>query len=282
MDPLWPNEDSGSEDEGAEEPAAPPDVPVADRQMINGPLTDRELGQKSHGAEAEQEDGQRAQERTLAAEDREEDRRRRTRDARNEERRKRGREEEEEEDKSERRDHESLQKKRIPGPENNEITPGASSSTSPLGADARYGEGEDDEMDGGGTQPSKRLADAQEPAWRPRRRLREKTAASEGGGERERGAPAEEEHEARGQKRPREDNGRSKARCSNAQRRWEGEHSLLLTGPLIWCVRCGYYAIRRYGTGLQRSCLGKPTPGNEVRLERLRRHLHPVTGHPLR
>ncbi len=74
-------------------------------------------------------------------------------------------------------------------------------------------------------------------------------------------------------------NARSAARCNTAiNHRRPDEHSLVLSGPLIWCLRCGHYAERRVGTGLQQRCLGTPPPGSEIRLTRLRDSRHPTTG----
>jgi hypothetical protein len=55
-------------------------------------------------------------------------------------------------------------------------------------------------------------------------------------------------------------------------------HSLVITGQLIWCARCGCYAAQRLRSTLRRECPGAPRRGHEQRLARLREHRHPVSG----
>jgi hypothetical protein len=57
-----------------------------------------------------------------------------------------------------------------------------------------------------------------------------------------------------------------------------GGHARRLTGPVLWCERCGAYADR-CARGLTRPCAQWPAnAAAEARRERLRRRLHPVTG----
>ncbi len=55
-------------------------------------------------------------------------------------------------------------------------------------------------------------------------------------------------------------------------------HRLVITGPLIWCERCGRYASRRVGRALKGGCVGEATGAYATRLRRMREGLHPLTG----
>ena len=59
-----------------------------------------------------------------------------------------------------------------------------------------------------------------------------------------------------------------------------GGHTRFLTDDVLWCDRCGAYAISQ-AIGLAKPCSGKPTGGTLARLGLLRRGLHPVTRDPL-
>jgi hypothetical protein len=57
-----------------------------------------------------------------------------------------------------------------------------------------------------------------------------------------------------------------------------GGHARRLTGPLLWCERCGAYADR-CARGLTRPCAKWPAnAAAEARRDRLRQRLHPITG----
>ncbi len=58
-------------------------------------------------------------------------------------------------------------------------------------------------------------------------------------------------------------------------------HALMVTGPVIWCNRCGRYAARRLGKALKATCPGTAEAAYATRLSRLRDGLHPLTGQPL-
>ncbi len=55
-------------------------------------------------------------------------------------------------------------------------------------------------------------------------------------------------------------------------------HSLFITGPIIWCDRCGRYATRRVRQSLKNACAGSATGAYPTRLARLRSGRHPMTG----
>ncbi len=55
-------------------------------------------------------------------------------------------------------------------------------------------------------------------------------------------------------------------------------HVLLVTGPIIWCGRCGRYAFKRLGRALKADCSGDASGVYGSRIARLREGLHPVTG----
>ncbi len=55
-------------------------------------------------------------------------------------------------------------------------------------------------------------------------------------------------------------------------------HSLFITGPIIWCDRCGRYATRRVRQSLKHACAGSATGAYPTRLARLRSGRHPMTG----
>ncbi len=58
-------------------------------------------------------------------------------------------------------------------------------------------------------------------------------------------------------------------------------HSLFITGPIIWCDRCGRYATRRVRQSLKNKCVGLATGAYPTRLARLRAGRHPMTGEPI-
>lgn len=58
-------------------------------------------------------------------------------------------------------------------------------------------------------------------------------------------------------------------------------HALRITGPIIFCDRCGRYATRRVGKALKASCSGQAAGAYCTRLARLRSGLHPLTALPL-
>ncbi len=55
-------------------------------------------------------------------------------------------------------------------------------------------------------------------------------------------------------------------------------HTLVITGPMIWCARCGRHAVRRLGRALKSQCRGRAEGVYASRLARLRQVLHPITG----
>ncbi len=55
-------------------------------------------------------------------------------------------------------------------------------------------------------------------------------------------------------------------------------HDLRITGPMIWCNRCGRYASQRLRRALKAECAGVATAAYATRLSRLRAGLHPLTG----
>ncbi len=55
-------------------------------------------------------------------------------------------------------------------------------------------------------------------------------------------------------------------------------HQLRMTGPIIWCQRCGRYASRRLGKALKLECGGAATGAYATRVTRLREGRHPITG----
>ncbi len=60
-----------------------------------------------------------------------------------------------------------------------------------------------------------------------------------------------------------------------------GDHSLLQTGPLVFCSRCGAYAIDRVGARLAGKCHKSTSRATKLRLERMRQGRHPLTGDPV-
>ena len=59
-----------------------------------------------------------------------------------------------------------------------------------------------------------------------------------------------------------------------------GGHVRFISGDVIWCDRCGAYAISQ-AIGLAKPCVAKPSGGTATRLGLLRRGLHPITRLPL-
>ncbi len=55
-------------------------------------------------------------------------------------------------------------------------------------------------------------------------------------------------------------------------------HVLFVTGPAIWCGRCGRYAFKRLGKALKADCPGVASGVYGSRLSRLREGLHPISG----
>ncbi len=58
-------------------------------------------------------------------------------------------------------------------------------------------------------------------------------------------------------------------------------HTLVITGAMVWCARCGRHAVRRIGRALQTQCPGFASGVYVSRLARLRRAQHPITGDDL-
>ncbi len=58
-------------------------------------------------------------------------------------------------------------------------------------------------------------------------------------------------------------------------------HALRITGPVIYCEKCGRYATRRIGRALKNACVGFASGAYGARLARLRTGLHPITSVPL-
>ncbi len=58
-------------------------------------------------------------------------------------------------------------------------------------------------------------------------------------------------------------------------------HSLRITGPMIWCSRCGRYALQRVGRSLKSACKGEAVGAYLTRLARLREGRHPLKNTPL-
>ncbi len=55
-------------------------------------------------------------------------------------------------------------------------------------------------------------------------------------------------------------------------------HRLEISGPLVYCSRCGRYAARRVGRALRGGCVGEATGAYATRLARMRAGRHPLTG----
>ncbi len=55
-------------------------------------------------------------------------------------------------------------------------------------------------------------------------------------------------------------------------------HSLCISGPMIFCNKCGRYATKRVGKALKANCVGSATGAYATRLARLRTGNHPITG----
>ncbi len=55
-------------------------------------------------------------------------------------------------------------------------------------------------------------------------------------------------------------------------------HALLITGPFIWCSKCGRYARSRLRPSLKGRCIGVAEGAYSTRLSRLRRGEHPLSG----
>ncbi len=60
-----------------------------------------------------------------------------------------------------------------------------------------------------------------------------------------------------------------------------GGHQLRVSGPLIWCSRCGRYAMHRLRSTLRGACCGEATGAYSTRLVRLWAGRHPLTDRPL-
>ncbi len=60
-----------------------------------------------------------------------------------------------------------------------------------------------------------------------------------------------------------------------------GGHLLRVSGPCIWCSKCGRYAMHRLRDTLRGACGGEATGAYSTRLARLWEGRHPLTGEPL-
>ncbi len=58
-------------------------------------------------------------------------------------------------------------------------------------------------------------------------------------------------------------------------------HMLMQSGPMVFCTRCGGYALERVGARLQSSCAPSSSRATRTRVARMRRGLHPITGDPV-
>ncbi len=58
-------------------------------------------------------------------------------------------------------------------------------------------------------------------------------------------------------------------------------HQLRVTGPIIFCSRCGRYATRRVGRALKSQCGGVAGGAYASRLARMLNGKHPITGNPI-
>ncbi len=56
------------------------------------------------------------------------------------------------------------------------------------------------------------------------------------------------------------------------------DHHLMSAGPLLFCNRCGAYALDRAGSKLMGQCSKAVARDVKRRLERMRQGLHPITG----
>ncbi len=57
-----------------------------------------------------------------------------------------------------------------------------------------------------------------------------------------------------------------------------GGHLLRISGPLVYCDRCGRYAMRRLRRTLRNQCSGEAKGAYATRLVRMRTGCHPITG----
>ena len=61
-------------------------------------------------------------------------------------------------------------------------------------------------------------------------------------------------------------------------KRWDRGHHLHRRGQVVFCTRCGCFAIKRMGTGLRTQCKPPATGASAaIRVSRLLQGLHPVT-----
>ncbi len=60
---------------------------------------------------------------------------------------------------------------------------------------------------------------------------------------------------------------------------WGRGHAVRVNGNVAFCTKCGAYAIQRVGSALATVCAG-PSADTKLKVERMRRGLHPVTGLP--
>ncbi len=114
---------------------------------------------------------------------------------------------------------------------------------------------------------------------------------------------ADDERQGLGRKRARQGDGEEERRqlaesqgdqANNDQRRRHGRryaglladpvdaadasgHMLRISGPLIWCSRCGRYAMNRLRRSLRSVCIGEATGAYATRLTRLWSGRHPLT-----
>ncbi len=136
---------------------------------------------------------------------------------------------------------------------------------------------------GGSSRGTRRTAAAEPIGVRKRRR----TDAGEGPPQR----PATPPEEARGDKRassqlqpgPEPKRGRRYASlvADPVDGADAGGHLLRVSGPLIWCSRCGRYAMRRVRGTLRGACGGEATGAYATRVARMWAGKHPLTGEPL-
>ncbi len=81
----------------------------------------------------------------------------------------------------------------------------------------------------------------------------------------------------RREEEPEESGRRVRPRLESAQQQLHGAHQMQIVGPIAFCELCGRFAIERHGIGLQGNCTGID-PNVKLRVERMRRGQHPLTG----
>ena len=60
---------------------------------------------------------------------------------------------------------------------------------------------------------------------------------------------------------------------------WSRGHVVHKKGSMVFCIKCGNHALKRFGKGLQCEC--KPTDNVASRISKLLQGLHPISGLPL-